>query len=66
MGEETQVFSSGEVTLDAVCPECGDMIPVSVTVALVVCECGLHQTLGVAPDLTDVAAHIWVHEQEES
>lgn len=65
MSEQTQVFSTGEVTLETLCPECGDTIPVVVAVALVVCGCGLHQEIAVAPELTDVAAHIWAHEQEQ-
>ena len=60
--ESRVVFDEQPVTLTAMCPGCGDPIPVSVVVSLQVCECGLHQTIVTNPDLTDMAAHLWAHD----
>ena len=66
MTEESEgvVFDEQTVELTAMCPGCGDPIPVSVQVALVVCGCGMHQTILTTPDMTDMAAHLFTHDEE--
>lgn len=66
MSEPSTVMSEGQVTLQSICPGCGEPIPVTVTVRVLVCECGVHQVIDTAPDLTDVAAHLWTHQEQEA
>jgi hypothetical protein len=57
-----QITSQAECSVDVVCPECGDMIPIGIRVNVLTCECGgLHQVINSEPDLTDIAAHAWSH-----
>lgn len=61
---EGVVFDEQTITLTAMCPGCGDPIPVMATVSLIVCGCGLHQTIVTTPDLTDMAAHLFTHDPD--
>ena len=63
MGVGVNVLSEVSVAVEVCCPECGEPIPVTITATVTVCDCGRHQGLETTPDFTDVAAHIWLHEE---
>jgi hypothetical protein len=64
-GIPVQTLSEDTATVSVFCVECGEPVPVTVEVAVVVCDCGgNHQTLACVPNLLDVELHILTHEQE--
>jgi hypothetical protein len=62
--EQRVVFDEQTVVLSSLCPDCGDTVPITTLVSVVVCECGGHQTVVTSPDMTDMVAHLWTHEGE--
>jgi hypothetical protein len=56
------VLSQSATLLSVACVECGDMLPLPVAVAVVVCDCGdNHQRLDVTPDTIELEHHMLLH-----
>lgn len=49
--------------VEIICPECSATIPVSIESSIETLPCGDHE-LTLTPDMTDLWAHSFTHEQE--
>jgi hypothetical protein len=60
------ILSQQDTRLAVACTECGEMLPLPVTVSVVVCDCGAgHQRLDVTPDTFELEHHMVLHEGED-
>lgn len=59
MAEQANQVEVGTAHIE--CPECGEVMPAAVTCQIIESDEG-GQTLACTPDMTDIWAHVWSHD----